>query len=70
MKPLFLALTVFAAPLLAAAPTLAEVHEVRMYNRSDRGAMIYEPISCALRPAIRCGSFPRSPAITWPPSTA
>lgn len=40
MKPAILALTLcFASPALA-----AEVHEVRMYNRTDDGrTMVYEP---------------------------
>ncbi|GHG78976.1 pseudoazurin [Pseudodonghicola xiamenensis] len=38
MKPFALCLA-----LLAGSPALAEIHEVRMFNRNDHGAMIYEP---------------------------
>ncbi len=62
MKPLFLALTVFAAPLLAAAPKLAEVHEVRMYNRSDRGPMIYEPDFLRIAPGDTLRFIPEQPS--------
>ena len=38
MKTIFVALA-----LLAATPAVAEIHEVQMFNRNDRGPMIYEP---------------------------
>lgn len=38
------------AMLLMAGPGLAETHDVKMYNRSENGAMIYEPSYLRIAP--------------------
>ena len=57
MKTAFLALT-----LLTAAPAFGEVHEVRMFNRSDRGSMIYEPDFLRIAPGDQVRFIPEQPS--------
>lgn len=56
MKPLLLALVV-----LTATPALAEVHEVRMFNRNERGPMIYEPDFLRIAPGDSLRFIPEQP---------
>jgi pseudoazurin len=57
MKPFALALA-----LLTAAPALAETHEVRMFNRNDRGSMIYEPDFLRIAPGDSLRFIPEQPS--------
>lgn len=54
------ALTTIA--LLAAAPALAETHEVQMYNRSENGPMIYEPSFLKIAPGDSVRFVPTQPS--------
>lgn len=45
-----------------AAPALAEVHEVRMFNRNDQGAMVYEPPFLRIAPGDAVRFVPTQPS--------
>lgn len=51
-----------AVALLIAAPALAEVHEVQMYNRSENGPMIYEPSFLKIAPGDSVRFIPTQPS--------
>ncbi len=48
----------FSLILLTTTPALAEIHEVRMFNRNDRGAMIYEPDFLQIEPGDQVRFIP------------
>lgn len=50
-----------ALAVLLAAPALAEVHEVEMYNRSENGPMIYEPSYLRIAPGDSVRFVPTQP---------
>jgi pseudoazurin len=50
------------ALLLMTAPLHAETHEVRMYNRSDNGPMIYEPSLLRIAPGDTVRFIPAQPS--------
>lgn len=47
--------------LLAATPALAATHEVRLFNRNDRGPMIYEPDFLRIAPGDSVRFIPEQP---------
>lgn len=49
------------AMILLAAPLHAETHEVKMLNRSDNGAMIYEPSFLNIAPGDTVRFIPAQP---------
>ncbi len=51
----------FALILLGATPALAELHEVRMFSRNDRGPMIYEPDFLQIAPGDQVRFIPEQP---------
>ena len=51
-----------ALALWIAAPALAETHEVKMYNRSDNGPMIYEPSYLQIAPGDSVRFIPAQPS--------
>lgn len=53
---------IFLIAALAAAPALAETHEVRMYNRNERGPMIYEPDFLQIEPGDSVRFIPTQPS--------
>lgn len=55
-------LALAAITLLAAAPVMAEVHEVGMYNRSENGPMIYEPSFLQIAPGDSVRFIPVQPS--------
>lgn len=48
--------------ILLAAPLHAETHEVHMFNRSDNGAMIYEPSFLRIAPGDTVRFVPTQPS--------
>lgn len=59
MKPLMLALPI----LMAALPALAETHVVEMFNRNERGPMIYEPDYMEIQPGDAIRFVPTQPSL-------
>lgn len=56
MKPAMFAL------FLLAMPAFAETHDVKMYNRSENGAMIYEPSYLRIAPGDTVRFIPTQPS--------
>ncbi|HBU16721.1 MAG TPA: pseudoazurin, partial [Gemmobacter sp.] len=54
--------TLVALLLAAATPALAETHEVRMYNRSESGAMLYDPAFLRIAPGDSVRFIPEQPS--------
>jgi len=54
--------TVVALLLAAATPALAETHEVRMYNRTESGAMLYDPAFLRIAPGDSVRFIPEQPS--------
>lgn len=52
----------FALILCTAAPAFAEVHEVRMFSRNERGPMIYEPDFLRVAPGDEVRFIPEQPS--------
>lgn len=52
----------FAMTLFAATPALAEIHEVKMFSRNDRGPMIYEPDFLQIAPGDQVRFIPAQPS--------
>ncbi|MCV2892069.1 plastocyanin/azurin family copper-binding protein [Lentibacter sp. XHP0401] len=48
--------------LLSATPALAEIHEVRMFSRNERGPMIYEPDFLRIEPGDQVRFIPEQPS--------
>lgn len=53
---------IFLLISLIAAPVLAETYEVGMYNRNDRGPMIYEPDFLHIQPGDSVRFIPTQPS--------
>lgn len=47
--------------LLLSTPAFAETHDVKMYNRSENGAMIYEPSYLRIAPGDTVRFLPTQP---------
>lgn len=52
----------FLIAALAAGPAFAEIHEVRMYNRNERGPMLYEPDFLQIQPGDSVRFIPTQPS--------
>ncbi|WP_288948526.1 pseudoazurin [uncultured Paracoccus sp.] len=50
-----------SAKVVLGTPVLAETHEVRMFNRSDRGVMVYEPSFLRIAPGDTVRFVPTQP---------
>ncbi|MGQ0486347.1 MAG: plastocyanin/azurin family copper-binding protein [Hyphomicrobiales bacterium] len=48
--------------VLSASPALAEMHEVKMFNRNAEGAMIYEPQFLRTAPGDKVKFVPTQPS--------
>lgn len=53
---------VFLLSLLASPPAFAEIYEVQMFNRNDKGAMFYEPEYLRIAPGDSVRFIPTQPS--------
>lgn len=62
MKALAIAMALFATTAAATTAAHAETHEVKMMNRSDGGAMVYEPSYLHIAPGDTVKFIPTDPS--------